>query len=161
VRQRGDEWQYKEPLLRERGEEKGTGGADTYREVVGERAVRLAVGEEAWATKEELVAIHTRRRSTWLQWRDRTLRLDLDDALWSGRTEPYAIAEIEALVTEEDEVDAALRDIRALTDSLGLDWTVQTPGKVLLALKETRPAVYAALQESGMIDRKMPPSATG
>eukprot|EP00755_Sulcionema_specki_P029290 Sspe_Gene.91856::Locus_63487_Transcript_1_1_Confidence_1.000_Length_843::g.91856::m.91856/K05307/THTPA; thiamine-triphosphatase len=147
VRQRGEggEWEMKIPGVGH------SGSLYVYREVTGGAAVDAELVKLVGMKRDSLVklmTVLTYRTS----FRVDGLTVDVDAI---GDDRQYHIAEIEAMVSDAEEVEEATRRIRRLAvDRLGFPPTaLDTPilGKLSYTMQSQLPALYATLQAKGAV----------
>ena len=127
-----------------------SGGVTQYRELETEREIREAVGlADVGALENDLLAagyvpcatiVTTRRK-----FRDGEFHIDLDVADFG-----YALAEIELMVGDGEDADAASERIVQYASQRGLS-TERIRGKVTEYLRREKPAHFQALLEAGVV----------
>lgn len=105
------------------------------------------------------VASFVTQRSSWKlalsgSQRGALLRVDLDTADFD-----YAVGEVEALVSEEAEVPAALEEILNLSNMLGVPAQEKAPAKIIVYLQRFRPQDYQQLLKALTPQTEMPQEA--
>lgn len=148
LRKRNDTWELKIPI---NSTTQKSSAETVYRELTGS-AVWRELGDDSIERESllEYARLKTDRMEFQFKWRSYQVSIVLD-ACTSEDGFQYDVGEIEVLVDDDCEVEAASRALAEVSLEYGIGEMHQCEGKLLRYLREKRMPLFERLQKTGVI----------